>query len=238
MNNDLAIRCRGLRVVRGGRTVLPGLDLDVPAGQLVGLLGPSGGGKSTLMRSVVGAQRVAGGEVTVLGLPAGHRELRSRVGYVTQAASVYDDLTIGENLRYFAKVVSAPPDDVERVLAQVDLADRSGSVVSELSGGQRSRVSLAVALLGRPELLVLDEPTVGLDPVLRRDLWQLFRSLAENGATLLVSSHVMDEATRCDRLVMLHEGQVLADATLDELLDRTGARDADDAFLGLVEAAA
>jgi ABC-2 type transport system ATP-binding protein len=238
MNNDLAIRCRGLRVVRGGRTVLPGLDLDVPAGQLVGLLGPSGGGKSTLMRSVVGAQRVAGGEVTVLGLPAGHRELRSRVGYVTQAASVYDDLTIGENLRYFAKVVSAPPDDVERVLAQVDLADRSGSVVSELSGGQRSRVSLAVALLGQPELLVLDEPTVGLDPVLRRDLWQLFRSLAENGATLLVSSHVMDEATRCDRLVMLHEGQVLADATLDELLDRTGARDADDAFLGLVEAAA
>jgi ABC-2 type transport system ATP-binding protein len=238
MNNDLAIRCRGLRVVRGGRTVLPGLDLDVPAGQLVGLLGPSGGGKSTLMRSVVGAQRVAGGEVTVLGLPAGHRELRSRVGYVTQAASVYDDLTIGENLRYFAKVVSAPPDDVERVLAEVDLADRSGSVVSELSGGQRSRVSLAVALLGRPELLVLDEPTVGLDPVLRRDLWQLVRSLAETGATLLVSSHVMDEATRCDRLVMLHEGQVLADATLDELLDRTGARDADDAFLGLVEAAA
>jgi ABC-2 type transport system ATP-binding protein len=238
MNNDLAIRCRGLRVVRGGRTVLPSLDLDVPAGQLVGLLGPSGGGKSTLMRSVVGAQRVAGGEVTALGLPAGHRELRSRVGYVTQAASVYDDLTIGENLRYFAKVVSAPPDDVERVLAEVDLADRSGSVVSELSGGQRSRVSLAVALLGRPELLVLDEPTVGLDPVLRRDLWQLFRSLADRGSTLLVSSHVMDEATRCDRLVLLYDGRVLADGSLADLLERTGARDADEAFLRLVEAAA
>jgi ABC-2 type transport system ATP-binding protein len=238
MNNATAIRCRGLRVVRGARTVLPGLDLDVPAGQLVGLLGPSGGGKSTLMRSVVGAQRVAGGEVTVLGLPAGHRDLRSRVGYVTQAASVYDDLTIAENLRYFATVIGAPPGDVDRVLREVDLADRSASVVGQLSGGQRSRVSLAVALLGRPELLVLDEPTVGLDPVLRRDLWQLFRSLAQGGATLLVSSHVLDEATRCDRLVMLHEGRVLADTTLDELLDRTGARDADDAFLGLVEAAA
>jgi ABC-2 type transport system ATP-binding protein len=233
-----AIRCRGLHVVRGDRTVLPGLDLEVPRGQLVGLLGPSGCGKSTLMRSVVGAQRVAGGEVTVLGLPAGHRDLRARVGYVTQADSVYDDLTVVENLAYFAAVVGAPTDDVARVLHDVDLADRGASVVGQLSGGQRSRVSLAVALLGRPELLVLDEPTVGLDPVLRRDLWSLFRSLTDGGATILVSSHVMDEATRCDRLVMLYEGRVLADATLPELLQRTGARDADDAFLGLVEEAA
>ncbi len=233
-----AIRCRDLRVVRGGRTVLPGLDLDLRAGQLVGLLGPSGGGKSTLMRALVGAQRVAGGDVQVLGLPAGHPSLRARVGYVTQAPSVYGDLTVGENLRYFATVVGAPPDDVSRVLREVDLADRSGSVVGELSGGQVSRVSLAVALLGQPELLVLDEPTVGLDPVLRRDLWQLFRSLAATGVTLLVSSHVMDEATRCDRLVMLHEGRLLADTTLPELLRRTGAADADGAFLRLVEAAA
>jgi ABC-2 type transport system ATP-binding protein len=237
-NDQLAIRCRGLRVVRAGRTVLPGLDLDVPAGQLVGLLGPSGCGKSTLMRSVVGAQRVAGGEVTVLGLPAGHRDLRARLGYLTQSVSVYDDLTVTENLRYFATVVGAPRSDVARVLADVDLADRGDSRVGELSGGQRSRVSLAVALLGRPELLVLDEPTVGLDPVLRRDLWQLFRSLAAGGATLLVSSHVMDEATRCDRMVMLYDGRVLADGTLPQLLDRTGARDADGAFLALVEAAA
>lgn len=234
----MAISCSGLRVVRGGRTVLPGLDLQVPVGQLVGLLGPSGCGKSTLMRSVVGAQRVAGGEVTVLGLPAGQKPLRSRVGYLTQAASVYDDLTVVENLRYFAPVLGAPRGDVERVMRDVDLADRGTSVVGELSGGQRSRVSLAVALLGRPELLVLDEPTVGLDPVLRRDLWRLFRSLADRGATLLVSSHVMDEATRCDRLVMLYEGRVLADGRLDELLEKTGAPDADAAFLALVEAAA
>jgi ABC-2 type transport system ATP-binding protein len=237
-NDQLAIRCRGLRVVRAGRTVLPGLDLDVPAGQLVGLLGPSGCGKSTLMRSVVGAQRVAGGEVTVLGLPAGHRDLRARLGYLTQSVSVYDDLTVTENLRDFATVVGAPRSDVARVLADVAVAARGDSRVGELSGGQRSRVALAVALLGRPELLVLDEPTVGLDPVLRRDLWQLFRSLAAGGATLLVSSHVMDEATRCDRMVMLYDGRVLADGTLPQLLDRTGAPDADGAFLALVEAAA
>jgi ABC-2 type transport system ATP-binding protein len=235
---DPAIRCRGLRVVRAGRTVLPGFDLDVPAGQLVGLLGPSGCGKSTLMRSVVGAQRVAGGQVTVLGLPAGHRALRSRVGYLTQSVSVYDDLTVTENLQYFAAVMAAPDDDVARVLRDVDLTGHGSSLVSQLSGGERARVSLAVALLGRPELLVLDEPTVGLDPVLRRDLWQLFRSLAEGGVTLLVSSHVMDEATRCDRLVMLYEGRLLADGTLPQLLERTGARDADDAFLALVQAAA
>lgn len=174
----------------------------------------------------------------MLGLPAGHRWLRSRVGYLTQSESVYADLTVEENLRYFGTVIGAPADDVGRVLREVDLADRGDSVVAELSGGQRSRVSLAVALLGRPELLVLDEPTVGLDPVLRRDLWRLFRSLADRGATLLVSSHVMDEATRCDRLVLLHEGRVLADGSLAELLERTGARDADEAFLRLVEAAA
>ena len=233
-----AIRCRGLRVVRAGRTVLPGFDLDVPAGQLVGLLGPSGCGKSTLMRSIVGAQLVAGGEVTVLGLPAGHPTLRSRVGYLTQSVSVYDDLTVTENLRYFAAVMGAPNGDVTRVLRDVDLAERGSSMVGQLSGGERARVSLAVALLGRPELLVLDEPTVGLDPVLRRDLWQLFRSLTEMGVTALVSSHVMDEATRCDRLVMLYDGRLLADGTLPQLLERTGARDADDAFLALVQAAA
>jgi ABC-2 type transport system ATP-binding protein len=237
-DQEMAIRCRGLRVVRAGRTVLPDFDLDVPAGQLVGLLGPSGCGKSTLMRSIVGAQRVAGGEVTVLGLPAGDPRLRSRVGYLTQAVSVYADLTVTENLQYFAAVMGAPDGDVTRVLRDVDLTRHVSSLVSQLSGGEQARVSLAVALLGRPELLVLDEPTVGLDPVLRRDLWQLFRSLTETGVTALVSSHVMDEATRCDRLVMLYEGRLLADGTLPQLLERTGARDADDAFLALVQAAA
>lgn len=230
-----AVSCRGLRVVRGGRTVLPGVDLDVPFGQIVGLLGPSGCGKSTLIRAIVGTQRVAGGEVTVLGLPAGHRELRRRMGYVTQADSVYDDLTVIENLRYFRTVLGVPAAHERAVLDEVGLTPHASTRVAELSGGERSRVSLAVALLGTPELLVLDEPTVGLDPVLRRDLWAMFRRLAEGGTTLLVSSHVMDEAAQCDRLVLLREGEVLADAPLPDLLRRTGATDAEGAFLSLVE---
>lgn len=237
-NQGPAIVARGLRVVRGGRrgvVVIDGMDLEVPAGQLVGLLGPSGSGKTTLMRAVVGAQADVTGTLEVLGLPAGHPELRHRVGYVTQAPSVYGDLTIRENLRYFAHLMGAPETDVDRVLREVDLAPIGDRRVGVLSGGERSRASLAVALLGTPDLLVLDEPTVGLDPVLRRDLWLLFHRLAEQGTSLLVSSHVMDEATRCDRLVLMRAGRVLADETLPELLARTGAADAEGAFLALVE---
>ena len=225
-----------LRVVRGTRVVLNGLDLSVPAGQVVGLLGPSGGGKSTLMRAVVGVQRVAAGSVTVLGKPAGSAALRRRVGYTTQAPSVYADLTVRENLRYFATVLGQGRDAVERVVRAVDLTDHADARVERLSGGQRSRVSLAAALVGDPDVLVLDEPTLGLDPVLRRDLWDLFRAQADRGRTVLVSSHVMDEATRCDRLLLLREGRVISDSTLPELLERTGADDAEQAFLTLVDA--
>lgn len=237
-----AIRIEGLRVVRGGRTVLPGLTLDVPRGQVVGLLGPSGCGKTTLMRSIVGVQRVAGGTIDVLGEPAGSPGLRHRIGYVTQAPSVYADITVHENLRYFAQVVgvrrAALDDEVARVLDAVALADHADSRVDALSGGQLSRVSLGAALVGTPELLVLDEPTVGLDPVLRRDLWGIFRRLADEGVTLLVSSHVMDEAVRCDRLLLMRAGLMLADDTLEGVLSGTGALDAEQAFLTLVDRAA
>jgi ABC-2 type transport system ATP-binding protein len=225
----------GLRVIRGSHEVLPGISMSVPRGQVVGLLGPSGGGKTTLLRSIVGVQIVAGGTVTVLGEPAGSPGLRSRVGYVTQEPSVYADLTVRANLTYFAALVGAPRDAVERVIQEVDLTTSADSRVDQLSGGQRSRVSLAAALVGSPEILILDEPTVGLDPVLRRDLWALFHRLATDGTTLLVSSHVMDEATRCDRLLLLREGHLLADDTPDGLLARTGATDAEHAFLALIE---
>ncbi|MDR1799769.1 MAG: ABC transporter ATP-binding protein [Bifidobacteriaceae bacterium] len=233
-----AVLVSGLKVIRGGKVVLPGLDLTVPKGQTVGLLGPSGGGKSTLMRAIVGVQVVAGGTVTVLGQAAGSPGLRHRVGYMTQHPAVYEDLTVGENVAYFGALVGAGPEAVRRTIALVDLTGQTSQAVRRLSGGQRSRVSLAAALVGEPELLVLDEPTVGLDPVLRRDLWALFHELAAQGKTLLVSSHVMDEATRCDRLVLLHEGRVLADTTPAGLLATTGTDNAEAAFLALEAQAA
>jgi ABC-2 type transport system ATP-binding protein len=233
-----AIALHGLRVVRGGRLVLDDVTLEVPRGTVAGLLGPSGCGKSTLMRALVGVQVVAGGEVQVLGRPAGSPSLRHRVGYVTQAPSVYADLTVRENLRYFAAVLGAPRSDVDRVVDEVGMGSHADAVVGRLSGGQEARVSLAAALLGEPELLVLDEPTVGLDPVLRRDLWRLFRALADRGTTLVVSSHVMDEAAHCDRLLLLREGRLLADDTLEGLLTRTGTSDVEAAFLALVDGAA
>jgi ABC-2 type transport system ATP-binding protein len=233
-----AIRVDRLRVLRGGIVVLPELSCEVAAGSVTGLLGPSGSGKTTLLRAIVGVQRVADGCVEVLGETAGSRPLRSRVGYMTQAPSVYGDLTVRENLRFFARVLGAPAGAVERAIADVSLGDHGDRVVSRLSGGQRARVSLATALLGSPDLLVLDEPTVGLDPVLRRDLWELFHGLADGGATLLVSSHVMDEADRCDALLLLREGRLLAQSTPLELRARTGEERLDDAFLRLVEEAA
>ena len=232
-----AVAVRDLRVVRGGRTVLDDVTFEAPRGSVTGLLGPSGCGKSTLMRSVVGVQVVESGTVEVLGRPAGSKELRRSVGYVTQAPSVYTDLTVRENLRYFAAVLGAPAGDVERVVEEVGLGAHVDAVTGRLSGGQEARVSLAAALLGTPEVLVLDEPTVGLDPVLREDLWALFSSLAADGRTLLISSHVMDEATRCERLLLMREGRILADDTPRALLDRTGAPEMEQAFLDIVRAA-
>jgi ABC-2 type transport system ATP-binding protein len=230
-----AIDVRGLDVVRGGTPVLRGLACSVPAATVTGLLGPSGSGKTTLIRSIVGVQRIAGGEVLVLGETAGAASLRDRVGYMTQAPSVYGDLTVLENLRFFAHVVRAPATAIDSVIGSVALEAEARRVVSRLSGGQRARVSLAVALLGDPDLLVLDEPTVGLDPVLRRDLWELFHELAGRGKTLLVSSHVMDEADRCDALLLLRGGALLAAGTPAELRSTTGAENLDEAFLRLVE---
>jgi ABC-2 type transport system ATP-binding protein len=237
-----AIQADDLSVVRGGRTVLDHIGFTIPRARITGLLGPSGCGKSTLMRAVVGSQAHVSGGLTVLGRPAGHRALRLRVGYVTQAPSVYADLTARQNLDYYAAVLGIPhrdrPDHVGQALKDVDLTSHADTLTRNLSGGQLSRVSLAVALLGDPELLVLDEPTVGLDPVLRRELWGLFHRLtAERGVTVLVSSHVMDEAERCHRLILLREGRLLADDTPDNLRAATGAATVEEAFLTLVDQA-
>src|SRR4051794_33973832 len=237
MKNIPVVDVTDLVVQRGRVRALDGISFSTRPGEVTGLLGPSGCGKSTLMRSIVGVQVVTSGTVEVLGLPAGDKHLRERVGYVTQAPSVYDDLTVAENLTFFARVLGVPAQEVDRCVAAVDLTDRRDQIVSRLSGGQRSRASLAVALLGRPELLVLDEPTVGLDPVLRRDLWGMFHALADQGTAVLVSSHVMDEAERCDRLLLMREGRLLADDTPASLLDQTSTDDVEDAFLSLVDQA-
>ena len=226
MTNN-AVEVRDLVVVRGGTLVLPGISFTIPPGQVTGLLGPSGCGKTTLMRAIVGVQRKKSGTVEVLGTPAGSRTLRDRVGYVTQEVSVYDDLSVAENLRFFARVLGASAGDVQRSIDAVDLHGFGDRVVARLSGGQRSRVSLAVALLGQPEVLVLDEPTVGLDPVLRRDLWGMFHRIADDG---------MDEAERCDRLLLMREGRLIADDAPDRILAAVGVDDIEAAFLALVEA--
>jgi len=235
---DGAISVRSLRVRRGGRLVLRDLSLSVAPGRLTGLLGPNGSGKTTLMRAIVGVQVVEAGAVVVLGEPAGSPELRWRVGYVTQAPSVYGDLTVRENLRYFARVLDRPESTVDEALGTVGLVALAEQLTATLSGGERARVSLATALLNKPDVLVLDEPTVGLDPVLRRDLWATFRRLADGGTTLLVSSHVMEEAARCDDLLLLRDGALLAALTPAELRERTGEHELEQAFLRLAEGAA
>lgn len=231
-----AVRVRDLVVRRGRTTVFDGFSLDVSAGCITGVIGPSGCGKTTLLRAVVGVQRTTSGTVEVLGLPAGSPELRRRVAYATQVASLHDDLTVAVNLRHLAALLGAPRDDVDDMLTATDLRAQAQQQVSTLSGGERHRASLAAALLGHPEVLVLDEPTVGLDPELRRDLWALFRHLRDGGATLLVSSHVLDEAMRCDDLVLLRDGRAIAQGTPREVLREAGASDPEEAFLALVAA--
>jgi ABC-2 type transport system ATP-binding protein len=230
-----AVEVRDLVVRRGGREVLKSLGFTIEGGGVTGLLGPSGCGKSTLMRSLVGVQQLTSGTVLVFGEEAGSKGLRHRIGYVTQAASVYDDLSVTENLRFFAKVLGVGDDQVQEAIDAVDLRSHADQVVGRLSGGQRSRASLAVALLGAPDLLVLDEPTVGLDPVLRRDLWKLFHEIADQGAAVFVSSHVMDEADRCDRLMLMREGRIIADDTPERIREKTRTNDIESAFLALVE---
>jgi ABC-2 type transport system ATP-binding protein len=232
------VSARDLSVVLGGRfQALRRVSFDLKKGKIIGFIGPSGAGKTTLMRVIVGRQRVRTGHVTVLGLKAGAKELRSRLSYMTQEISVYSDLTVHENLLYFARMRGLKGKQAleacRRVLGQVAMTEKSGVLVLNLSGGQKQRVSLAIALLGDPELLVLDEPTVGLDPVLREQLWKLFYELAAAGKTIIVSSHVMDEAERCEDLLLVRGGEVVAHDTPKQLCEKTGTKTVERAFLKL-----
>jgi ABC-2 type transport system ATP-binding protein len=232
---ETAIEISNLVIERGHRTVLHGLTCAIQRGSVTGLLGPSGSGKTTLMRCIVGVQKIKAGTVTVFGHPAGTPPLRPRVGYLTQSLSVYADLTVQENARYFASLYpGVTAADADQTVADVGLADAAGQLVRNCSGGQQARASLACALVGKPDLLVLDEPTVGQDPVLRDELWGRFHALAAAGTTLLVSSHVMDEAGRCDRLILIREGRIIADDTPDAVRAAADTNDLDQAFLRLI----
>ncbi len=229
-----AISIENLQVVRGGRPAIADLSVQIARGTITGLLGPSGCGKTTLMRAVVGTQIVASGTVTVLGRPAGSADLRRRVGYVTQDATIYRDLRVIDNARYFAALYGCDAQAAEDAIAAVGLSEHRTALCDNLSGGQRTRVSLACALVSRPDLLVLDEPTVGLDPVLRVDLWEQFDQLARAGTTLLVSSHVMDEADHCGDLLLMRDGRLLAHTTPTRLREDTGCSSLEEAFLSVI----
>lgn len=231
------IRAHNLLVIRGGKEVLKSISCTVRPGVLTGLIGPSGSGKTTLMRSIVGVQKIKSGELSVLDTPAGDASLRRHIGYVTQAPAVYGDLTVEQNLRYFARVIEAPKDDPLRVLKLVQLLPQRKQVVDSLSGGQHARVSLAVALLGNPDVLILDEPTVGLDPLLRDDLWDIFKEIAAQGKIVLISSHVMDEAERCDDLVLMRDGHIIWNDSKTKLLEKTGEPEVGSAFVHAIKEA-
>ncbi len=233
-NVSSAIQCRRLNVKRGSNHILHDLDLDIPQGVIMGLLGPSGSGKTTLMRSIVGLQKIESGEISVLGRPAASKALRHEIGYSTQSASVYSDLTCIQNIEFFAALYQKNEKSPAQILEEVDLTRNAHQMASSLSGGERARLALATTLVGSPQLLILDEPTVGLDPVLRVQLWRLFNSLAQQGKTLLVSSHVMDEADSCHQLILLRNGEVLAQGTPAELRTRTGESRMDDVFISLI----
>jgi ABC-2 type transport system ATP-binding protein len=223
-----------LRVVRGKRPAIHDLSVQIARGTITGLLGPSGCGKTTLMRSIVGTQILTEGSVTVLGQPAGSAPLRRRVGYMPQAATIYDDLRIIDNVRYIGSLYGMDSKSADEAVTVVGLDDHRTALCGNLSGGQRTRVSLACALVAAPDLLVLDEPTVGLDPVLRVDLWQQFHQLARHGTTLLVSSHVMDEADHCGDLLLMRDGHLLAHTTPSKLREDTGCQSLEEAFLSVI----
>jgi len=231
-----AVEVEGVVKSFGHLRALDGVRLRVRRGEVFGLLGPNGSGKTTLIRCLVGLVEPDAGRVTVLGRRLPDLGVLSRVGYMTQAPALYPDLSVSENLRFFA-AISGGRHDLDEALEFVELADRRDSVVATLSGGMRTRASLACAIVHRPELLLLDEPTVGVDPQLRAQLWNRFREMTATGTTIVVSSHVMDEAARCDRLGLIRFGRLLAEGTVTDLLARASTDSLEDAFLKLAEGA-
>ncbi len=235
MLDNSSIQASAVSIEKDHTSILSDLNFTVKAGSLTGLIGPSGSGKTTLMRAIAGVQVVSEGKLIVLGQSAGVKQLRRKVGYMAQTPAIYGDLTVRQNIRYFAKLLDVDVHQVDSRIAAVDLQQQQNQLVEKLSGGQKTRVSIAIALLGNPEILVLDEPTVGLDPVLRRDLWRLFAKLAAQGKTLIISSHVMEEAERCTDVLLLRDGKLLWSDSRQSLLEATHTHSVEVAFLQMID---
>lgn len=232
MSTDAILETHELHKHFGSIHAVDGVNLSVGGGEVYGLLGPNGSGKTTLIRLLLGLLSPTSGRIRLLGEAVPNKAILSQVGYMTQASALYEDLTVRENIVFFAEMCGGYDRAwVDEVIELVDLQDRSHSLVRTLSGGLRQRTSLACSLAHKPDLLLLDEPTVGVDPQLRASFWSHFRRLAETGVTLIVSSHVMDEAERCDRLGFMRQGKLLAEGSAAELRGQTGARTLEEAFL-------
>jgi len=232
VSEAFAVSVEGVSKSFGKFQALNGVTLRVRKGEIYGLLGPNGAGKTTLIRIVCGLLTAQSGTVTVLGQRMPKVAVLRRIGYMTQQAALYPSLSVEENVRFFAAINGAE-DGVKDALELVHLYDRRGSVVNTISGGMRQRCSLACALVHRPDLLLLDEPTVGVDPQLRVQFWESFRRMATNGTTIIVSSHVMDEADRCQRLGLIQYGRLLAEGSPTEIRNMGGSQNLEQAFLAL-----
>jgi len=235
MTNEWAVQISGLQVRYGRQTVLTDLSVTLPRGQIIGILGPSGSGKTTLVKAIMGLNRIRKGSISILGHRVPSLAALDAVGYMAQENALYEDLTAMDNLLFFARLCGLTRAEAAKRARQlfdfVGLTGEEKKIVGNYSGGMQRRLSLAVALIGQPPLLLLDEPTVGIDPVLRQKFWREFETLKAQGSTLLATTHVMDEASRCDRLLLLREGRIIANGTVPELLDKTGTNSVEEAFL-------
>lgn len=234
MTTDV-LQAKSVEIRRGGKVIVPALNLDIPQGSLFGLVGPSGSGKTTIMRAMLGLGAIHGGEMSLLGLPVGHADLRQQIGYQPQIGGAWLDLTARECLQFVGKIYRVNQERIDLVLDLMELQSLADRPLATLSGGQERRVGLAMAILHQPPFLILDEPTVGLDPRLRHRLWTEFRDWVNAGSTIVVSTHVMDEAQLCDQIAVVMDGRVIALDSPGELIRQQNASDLESAVLLMFE---
>ncbi|WP_010197557.1 heme ABC exporter ATP-binding protein CcmA [Bacillus sp. m3-13] len=234
MNNEVC-KVSNLSISFGKQEVLKDINLSISKGEIFGFLGPSGAGKTTLVKAIAGLQPINNGEVEVLTRKMPTLSLSEKIGYMAQSDALYQDLTAQENLQFFSSLYKLNRIDrkkrIHEVMELVNLSEHLNKPVQQFSGGMKRRLSLAISLLHNPEILILDEPTVGIDPLLRKSIWQELKALSKAGTTVLVTTHVMDEAQKCDRLAMIREGELLAVGSTEELQRKTGTTSMEDAFL-------